>query len=238
MGYETFMKFYPLTLEDLPDEVWEPIPDFGKYKVSNFGRVKSFHNSTVKILKPAISKYGYLRIELNERGKVKKFFVHRLVALCFIPNPQNKPYINHLDGHKLNCHVSNLEWCTSSENRQHAFDTGLIIKHEGQDHHRAKLTNKQVRYIRDNPDNLNQYELADLFGVCQSQISHIRHGEYYKRAGGSIHQARKLLPKEIRSQIRAEYQNGVRGFGYMSLAKKYNVSKRTIHDIIHKNEEA
>lgn len=188
-AYEALMKFYPLTLEDLPDELWLPVPDFDKYHVSNFGRVKSFKWSKSRIIKPVLTSRGYLRVELFKDGKPKTFLVHRLVAKAFISNPESKPFINHRDGNKLNNHVSNLEWCTSSENMRHALAAGL--QKSGQDNYLAKLTNEQARLIRDNPLDLTQLQLADLFGISQGTISAIQLGLKYKQAGGSIRKPKK-----------------------------------------------
>jgi hypothetical protein len=68
---------------------------------------------------------GYLHVDIQENGKATKHALHRLLALQFIPNPENKRTVNHIDGNKLNNSLSNLEWATASENSQHAYDTGL-----------------------------------------------------------------------------------------------------------------
>ncbi len=70
-------------------------------------------------------KYNYQRLTVGKRGEQSTQYIHRLVAECFIPNPDNKPCVNHIDGNKLNNDVSNLEWCTISENHIHAMATGL-----------------------------------------------------------------------------------------------------------------
>ncbi|MBD3880043.1 MAG: HNH endonuclease [Quinella sp. 1Q5] len=137
------MKVYPFTLDDLPGEEWKPIPDWQGYEVSNFGRVKSFKTKP-RIMKPAFDKGGYLQAVLSEDDKAKFFRVNRLVALCFIPNPENKPHVNHIDGNKFNNHVSNLEWATPKENQRHAAKLGLIKS--GADNYQAAFTNEQVLY--------------------------------------------------------------------------------------------
>ncbi len=110
-------------------EIWKDIEGFeGRYAVSTFGNVKSLKFAGrvgERNLKPGIGSTKYYLVSLikNKKGHTKK--VHRLVGLAFIPNPENKPQLNHLDGNKLNNHVSNLEWATNQENCQHAFDTGL-----------------------------------------------------------------------------------------------------------------
>ena len=229
-AYEALMKFYPLTVENLDGEIWRPIEGYGAYHVSNFGRVKSLKGN-VKILKPQFNTNNYLYVNLCKDGKRNLFLIHRLVALAFIPNPNNKPEVNHQNGHPMNNYVGNLEWVTSSENKQHAFNTGL--QKSGAEHHFAKLTNEQVVYIRENPDGLNQYELAEKFGVQQSTISEIQRGKKYRHVVGSI-RPKFGVPEEIRDQIRAEYKAGVRGCGAHVLAKKYGVHHQTILKIVHK----
>ena len=82
-------------------------------------------NWNEKILKPEIIKGGYLRVVLMKDSKYKHFSVHRIVAQLFIPNPENKPEVNHKDGNKQNNFVENLEWVTSKENIIHSYKTGL-----------------------------------------------------------------------------------------------------------------
>ena len=92
------------------------------YLINKEGYVKSPYG---KILKTQISNSGYYCLPIKVNGKQKGFFIHRAIAYGFIPNPQNKPILNHKDGNKLNNSLSNLEWCDSSHNMQHMYDTGL-----------------------------------------------------------------------------------------------------------------
>lgn len=102
------------------NEIWKDIKNFeGKYQISNLGRVKSLNyagTGKAHILKNRYDGHGYPQISL---GRNKQMRVHRLVAEAFIYNPQNKPYVNHIDGNKTNNKVENLEWCTPAENTQH-----------------------------------------------------------------------------------------------------------------------
>ena len=103
------------------NEIWKDVDGYeGLYQVSDLGRVKG------KDIKAKNLCQGYHHVGLWKNNEVKSMKVHRLVALAFIPNPENKPCINHKDGNKLNNHVNNLEWCTYSENLKHAYDTGLM----------------------------------------------------------------------------------------------------------------
>ena len=101
-------------------EIWKDIPEYeGLYQVSTFGRVKSLPRNGAKggILKSAKKKQkNYLSVILSKNNKRKNILVHRLVALAFIPNPENLPYINHKDENPSNNYVNNLEWCTHEYN--------------------------------------------------------------------------------------------------------------------------
>lgn len=101
-------------------EIWKPIKEFPRYFVSNRGNVKN--TKTNALLKPWRSGSGYRngggyhKLELANNGMKQRFCVHRLVADAFIPNPKNKPCVNHIDGNRKNNDIENLEWCTDAEN--------------------------------------------------------------------------------------------------------------------------
>lgn len=116
----------------IENEEWKPIEGYeGMYEVSNKGKIKSlardYNNRTLhdRIMKQYVGKTGYFCIRLCKNGKTKLFKVHRLIAEAFIDNPNKLPFINHLDGNKLNNSISNLEWCSPSRNIKHAYLTGL-----------------------------------------------------------------------------------------------------------------
>lgn len=110
-------------------EIWKDIPNYeGLYQVSNKGNVLSLNAYGHKIKRPLkqyINSFGYPVVVLNHNKIPKYVAVHILVAKAFIPNPNNKPQVNHIDGNKTNNTVDNLEWVTSKENIQHAIRTGL-----------------------------------------------------------------------------------------------------------------
>lgn len=104
----------------MEDEKWKYVSGYDNlYQVSSLGRVKSCRTGI--ILKPFDNK-GYWRVGLSLNSKQTKFLVHRLVAKEFIPNPENKPQINHKDLNKRNNHFSNLEWVNNQDNVTHAID--------------------------------------------------------------------------------------------------------------------
>lgn len=125
----------------MQDEYWVQIAGYeGLYEVSNCGRVKSldrviFNSGTPnglytvkgRILTQRINnkRNGYCELSLHKDGKEKRYKVHRLVAEAFLPNPDNLPEVNHIDGNKENNNVKNLEWCTSKQNKEHGWNTGL-----------------------------------------------------------------------------------------------------------------
>ena len=131
-------------------EIWKDVKGYeGFYQVSNLGRVKSlerdiyFPNGTIirhmeeKILVPALNNNGYSYVNLCKNGKTKKEYVHRLVAMAFIENPENKPMVNHKDEVKTNNVVDNLEWCSAQEN----INYGTRTARAAQNHKDFKLGN-------------------------------------------------------------------------------------------------
>jgi len=118
-------------------EVWADVKGYeGIYKVSTLGNVKrvgSFRGVNKSYLNgyyltPVDNGKGYFRIKLTVNNKSKRVMLHRIIAEAFIPNVNNKPVVNHLDGNKKNNDISNLQWCTQRENCIHAYKIGLRKK--------------------------------------------------------------------------------------------------------------
>lgn len=149
-------------------EIWKDIKGYeGLYQISNFGNVKSLDRYIInkngdkqyfpgKYLTQGVSD-NYLKVTLSKSNKQRTFRVHILVARTFIPNPENKPEVNHMDGDKSNNRVDNLEWNTRSENELHAYKNGL-----------AKPSDKQkqavAKYAKENySKKVIQYSLNGEF---------------------------------------------------------------------------
>jgi len=168
-------------------EIWKEIKGFeGKYDVSNLGRVKSFQKETrrgQRILKPRNTPDGYPSCSLCKNGTVKRATVHRLVAEAFIPNPENKPEVNHINGIKTDNRIENLEWCTHQENIQHAFDSGLKISPKGEGHYKSKFNNEQIAFIRHLKELdplLNIALLSRIMGMNYWTVSQVWRKIHYK----------------------------------------------------------
>lgn len=146
------------------EEIWKGIPGYEeKYQASNLGRIRStiswngrYYYKKERILVPQKNCWGRLQIDLSKNGKVKKYSVHRLVAQTFIPNPENKPEINHIDGNKLNNNIENLEWVTSKENVLHAYRTGLRKSSQKNVEHARRMGQSMKKAIL-------QYDLNNNF---------------------------------------------------------------------------
>ena len=130
-------------------EIWKDIIEASNYEVSNTGLVRN--KNTGKILKGRLSKSGYLQvsIKIDETNKFANRYIHRLVALYFIANPENKREVNHKDGDKENNNIDNLEWVTSSENQIH--------KHEVLG--KVKTSNRRIgKFDKDTDELLEEFD--------------------------------------------------------------------------------
>lgn len=157
----------------------EPIYLFDKktnYAVSKDGRV--FNIKYNRELKNKIDSKGYYVVSLSVDGIIIDQRVHRLVAIAYIPNPNDYPMVNHLDGNKLNPYYTNLEWTTAKGNAEHASKTGLLNAAKLENHGKAQLTNQQVSEICELMESgqVTQREISKLYGVSEFVIREIRLG--------------------------------------------------------------
>ena len=144
-----------ITLIEAPSELeeWKPIEGYEDYMVSNMGRIRSIAKNrrfkSERILKPARYSNGYLFVILcRNKDDHKSHMIHRLVAKAFLENPDNKQEVNHINGNKQDNRADNLEWCTASENKIHAYRTGL-----------RRFSNKQLQRIIERASPVEQIDL-------------------------------------------------------------------------------
>lgn len=183
---------------DAKEEIWKDIVGYeGMYMVSNLGNVKSVAR-IVKCNKGKREMNGVIRtLRISNNGypivSIRKsiYTIHRLLAIAFIPNPENKPVVNHKDGNKLNNNVNNLEWCTHSDNIKHAFKMGLKMPSKTQLGKKGGNHNKAIPVLQFNKNGefVKEYpSLTDASietGVPMKNISLTLHN-YQKTSGGFI----------------------------------------------------
>lgn len=154
---------------------WNLIPGTQSYYITKKGLVRSDINGRIKYLSKWSDAKGYIRVKITINNKATSVSVHRLVALTFLPNPENKPQVNHKNGIKTDNQVDNLEWCTCAENIKHAWRLGLNLATKGENHPTSKLNENKVYAIRVlyalNKATLK--ELAEIFNVHKSTIHSI-----------------------------------------------------------------
>lgn len=172
-------------------EIWKQLPN-SNYLVSSIGRVKTFDailEHTLKSGKVIKRKYvgkmllpqtscGYYHVTAQK----KIIRIHRLVAMLFLPNPNNYPFVNHIDGVKTNNCVENLEWCTRQYNEDHAFRTGL--KNSTGSHNQMAKLNEEIvyklKYRITDKSAKNKQKLADEIGVHRATIERIWNNKIWK----------------------------------------------------------
>src|SRR3990167_737320 len=184
-------------------EQWKPVKCYeGIYEVSDLGRIKRvgktrsrshrlINKGMGRILhQPKVVGYPVVVLFDAKGDRVMKK-VHRLVAEAFIPIVSGKLQVNHLDGNRSNNLPANLEWCTPSENKLHAFATGLTKLHnQGERHPLSTLSSSDVKKIVRLRDKKTQQAIAREFNICQAHVSDIQTGKSWRHLGISTHQPR------------------------------------------------
>lgn len=221
--YKKYSKFnYPFTSLV---EVWRDIIGWEDcYRISSFGRVESKDKIRLKtrqgklvparykgrMMKWLISNAGYARVDCRDGDRNFHYSVHRLLATAFIPNPENKPTVNHKDGNKLNNNISNLEWSTHSEQMQHALENKLLIP-GGKRVVSPKVRKEIYQYYLENQVSANV--LSKKFNITWDMASEIISGKT---------EPKWKIPHETLLEI---VRLGKQGWSAEDLGKKFNFSK-------------
>lgn len=156
------------------------VKNFPNYVISIDAKIYKKSKDKLVEIKQSINR-KYYSVKLSNKGERKHCFVHRLLAEAYIPNPENKNYVNHKDGNKLNNNVENLEWVTFAENIQHSFQTGLNKGLAGEENGKALLNEDQVIKIYEKLlSGEKSIDIAKEFGVNRSTIGNIKRKRLWK----------------------------------------------------------
>ena len=191
-------------------EEWKQIKEFPDYEVSTFGRVRKGD----LILKTSLTTNGYPRVHLRKDKKDHTLMVHRFVAKAFIPNPNNYPVVNHIDGNKTNNNVKNLEWCTSLMNLHHAYKTGLMRDPNVLTPEQAKEL--KMMYKR----GATRKELEKKFKISKGSVGNYLKGIYKKQPVSQL----------IQYQIRQLYKTNL--YTVKELCFLFDLKDKTVRDIL------
>ncbi len=158
-------------------EIWKAIKGYeGFYEVSNYGNVRSLKYNKVKVMAKVFigrKRMHYHGVHLRFGGKCETLKIHRLVAIAFIPNPENKPNINHVDSNRLNNNIDNLEWCTQKENIRHCISKGRFNRNTHE--YGRKLPLQYRKVIKDIylSGMHTQKEIAAKYGIARTYVTKI-----------------------------------------------------------------
>lgn len=229
-------------------EIWKDILGYeGLYQISSEGRVKTLAKKPVgklnayqirrlkkeKILKGATLKGrgNYRQIALSKSDIAKTFLIHRLVAEAFLPNPENKPQVNHINGIKNDNRLENLEWCTTFENMAHAVRIGLHSM-KGERHNLSRLKDEDVLRIRELGKTKTADEITTLYNVSKSNIAQILCGKTWSHLPyAKVRRKPTTKQKKLNENSVREIRNLKGLYTPLEVAKMFNVSVPTIYGV-------
>lgn len=165
---------------NIHNETWETVPDFPNYMISSESRI--MNKTTLKMVSISLNKrFRHRAVRLWNSGKTRLLKVYRLKAAAFIPNPENKPQVNHIDGDRMNEDLSNLEWATASENMKHSFASGLCkgFYKKGFDHQKAKLSLEDINLMRrwKNSGFYDPKKICKVFSISRTYAQRVASGK-------------------------------------------------------------
>lgn len=233
---------------DMNNEIWKPIDEFnGDYDISNLGNVRSWvtQGQDKPYPRKLNKNYGYCYCNFRVGDKYYGRRVHRLVAKAFIPNPENKPCVNHKNGIKDDNRVENLEWVTNSENDIHAYENGLREPMRGEMNGHAVLTEDDILQIRKMyyVDGVSQSILSEKFNVVQCHISEIVNYKRWGHVGGKYKgmdkpvnyskgedvYGSKLNPKKVKEMRKLRKETNL---SYRQIGERYGINRTSASSAI------
>ena len=195
------------------------------YEVSNIGDIRN--KTTNKILSPYTDKDGYKHVTISINGKNHHLSIHRAVAIAFIPNPENKPQVNHINGVKSINVVNNLEWATNSENTKHAFDTGLKHSIIGSNNVLSIYTDKDIKKVCQLLEKgMSNKEISKKTGVNRKYITDIKKGRRWKHISKNYNIKKEKYPEEMKESIINLLS---KGYTPMKIITELNIEKCQAH---------
>lgn len=209
------------------EEIWKEIPLLGgTYEVSSLGNVRS--KKTKRLRKLCSNQLGHLVCAIFNGKQTLTSFVHRYVALAFIPNPENKPIVNHKNGIKTDNRIENLEWVTAKENSHHAHRTGLIPYKFGENNSYSKLTEKQVlEIVKRYKNKETAKKLAIEYNCTLGNIYNILRGITWKYLNIGI------VTKAQNIKIKVADQNGIVYNSIREAADRLNLKRSQIYKSVY-----
>ncbi len=206
-------------------------PKYKNYLICEDGSV--YNSITKRYCTQKTNEFGYKTVTVRESLDSKWMWVrvHRLVAETYLPNPDSKREVNHIDCDKSNNNLSNLEWVTSKENKEHARSNGLY-KMCGEDSYNATLTNQQVHNIcQDIQDGLTNKSISEKYGIHKDRVSDIRIGRRWKEIGQHYNLHVKRNKRKSEATIRKICEDIVVGLTDKQIAELSGVDVRDVNRI-------
>jgi hypothetical protein len=156
------------------------VTNFSDYKIDIEGNIYVVKNNKIKQLKPCLVNPGYYTIVLTNKTERKKFYIHRLLALHFIPNPEKLDTVNHINGIKTDNRINNLEWLSKKDNIRHAFANGLQVKREERKSTKISNADMIALYNDGHSGNFTISQLANKYKLTKGYIKELSRGLYNK----------------------------------------------------------
>lgn len=232
-----------MELQNREIEIFVPIIDYDGYEVSNYGTVVSFKQGYRKELTPKPDKDGYLKVSLFKNGKTKYFKIHRLVAMHFIPNPNEYPMVIHKNGDRLDNYYENLLWCTAKYKDNYDPNNPENNKNleQGEVKTGRTLTPKEVIEIKRllEEELLTQKQIADRFKVSVSTIQKIKYGIHYSDIDKVITNPIEFVNKDFKPAFKLTERQALDIYiqanrsanSLTDIANQYGIDRRTVGEI-------